>query len=388
MRPLDSTLYTMEQIGFYSSSLSWGGLEMNFIKFAVWINKRGYRVKIYCVEGSPIAHKLQTYDINVEYIQRNRKYYDFIDAYRIYKLIKKDNIKAIWIRDTRDLSTIVLAKIFSGNKFKIIYHQGMQIGVSKRDIFHTIRFSGVDIWITLLNYLESQIKTQTYFDYKKIRIIPLAVDLNQNIEEISQIQARKRFNLPSNKFIIGILGRISPHKGQLFLIEQLAKLRSQNLNVELLIVGESTRNENNEYETLLHKRVEEMNIREFVHFYPFTSEPEIFYRAIDLFVMASMGETFGTVTIEAMKLGVPVLGTNSSGTPEILENGNLGFLYKANDGNDFCEKVNWIINNPKVVRNKAILAKKNANYKYSPEVVCDQIEEVISQLNLTMCKDH
>ena len=102
--------------------------------------------------------------------------------------------------------------------------------------------------------------------------------------------------------------------------------------------------------------------------------------------MASEGETFGTVTIEAMKSGVPVLGTNSAGTPEILENGNLGFLYEANNGSDFCEQIDWIFNNPIEVNRKTTSAKIIADHKYSKEVVSSQIEQVFETLELTKCK--
>ena len=64
----------------------------------------------------------------------------------------------------------------------------------------------------------------------------------------------------------------------------------------------------------------------------------------------------------------------------------MGFLYEVNDGNDFCQKVHWILNNPEIVKDTAIMAEKNANYKYSHKVVFDQIEEVLSKLDLTICK--
>ena len=376
----------MEQVGFYCSSISWGGLEMNFIKCAIWVSKRDYRVKIYCVKDSPIAKKLVDSDIKVTYVPRNKKYYDIKNAYRISKLIKKDNIKALWLRDNRDLSTIGLAKTLSGNKFKIIYHQAMQIGVPKKDFFHNLRFSKIDAWISLLNNLATQVKSHTNFDHKKIHVIPLAVDMKPTTEELTKLEARDKFKLPSNKFVIGILGRISHHKGQLFLVKQLAKLRDQNLDIELLIVGEPTRNENDGYFELLTNTVKDLNLTKHVHFHSFISEPQIFYNAIDLFIMASEGETFGTVTIEAMKSGVPVLGTNSAGTPEILENGNLGFLYEANNGSDFCEQIDWIFNNPIEVNRKTTSAKIIADHKYSKEVVSSQIEQVFETLELTKCK--
>ena len=360
---------------------------MNFVRFAVGLSSRNFQVKVYCVEGSPIASKLSSTNLKVTYVNKNKKYYDFVNAFRIKKLIKKDNIKAFWLRDTRDISTIGLAKTFSGNKIQIIYQQAMQIGVSKKDFLHTIRFSKIDAWITLLNFLATQVKSQTKFDHKKIHIIPLAVDININDTAlISKAKAREQFKLPQDKYVFGIIGRLSAPKGQLFLIKEIAKLRSQNFDIELLIVGEPTRGQDNEYQIELDRTIKELKLSDVVHFHPFLENVEIFYSAIDLFVMASKGETFGNVTIESMAYGVPVLGSNSSGTPEILDFGKLGSLYEVDDENDFNLKANWLLNNLDIIKEKTILAQKVANYKYSREVVFDQMEEVLTKLNLLNCK--
>ncbi|MFH1760639.1 MAG: N-acetyl-alpha-D-glucosaminyl L-malate synthase BshA, partial [bacterium] len=50
-----------------------------------------------------------------------------------------------------------------------------------------------------------------------------------------------------------------------------------------------------------------------------------------LFLMPSAGESFGLAALEAMSLGVPVIGTNAGGLPEVVEHGKHGFLYKIGD---------------------------------------------------------
>ena len=62
----------MEKIGFYCSSTSWGGLEMNFVRFAIRLSNRNYRIKFYCVEDSPIANRLKSTDYDVTYVQKNK----------------------------------------------------------------------------------------------------------------------------------------------------------------------------------------------------------------------------------------------------------------------------------------------------------------------------
>lgn len=360
---------------------------MNFVRYAIWLAERGYAIMVYCVEGSPIAERLKGSSINVYYVRRNRKYFDFVNAYRIYKLLKKDRIKAVWIRDTRDMNTIGLAKTFSANKVKVIYQQAMQLSSKKKDIFHTLRFSKINLWITPLQYLASQVKTNTHLKKEKIEVIPLATEINPHQSGMSKSEAREILKLPGDKFIYGVIGRIDPLKGQHFLIKALANLRKQNLDIDLLIVGDTTKHEGNEYQNFIKQEVKDLGIEANVHFRPFLENVEIFFKAVDLFIMASQGETFGMVTIEAMTYSTPVLGTNSAGTPEILETGELGSLYEVDDEGDFCEKIKWISNNPQNVIDKAKNAQKTALNKYSRKVVLDKIEDALKKLNLMNCKE-
>ena len=358
---------------------------MNFVRFANRLKNRKFNIIVYCIEGSPIADNLKTTQLDVVYVNRNKKYYDIVNALKVKKQFKKDNIKAVWIRDTRDISLVGLVKTLTGNSIKIIYQQAMQIGVKKKDFLHTLRFSKIDAWISLLQFLSNQVKEFTSFDSTKNHIIPLAVEINSE-NRITKLEAQQFFNLKSNKFIIGIIGRLSIQKGQHFLIEQIAALKQQNIDIELLIVGEDTQGEGDSFKNLLNELIIKHKLKPHVHFFPFMANVELFYKAVDVFAMTSKGETFGNVTIEAMVYGTPIIGTNSSGTPEILDYGKLGNLYEVDNGTDFCTQIKWMINHPEDVTKRTLKAQQIAQYKYSVDVVCNQIENVLTTLNLNDCK--
>lgn len=365
-------------LAFYCSSNSWGGLEMNFVRYARWFAENGHAVKVFCVEGTPVAKSAE--GLEKVYVRRNRKYFDFPNAWRLKKLFRQHGVSVVWLRDARDMSTVGFTKTFSGNAFKIVYHQAMQLGVSKKDPIHTMRFRKIDAWIALLPYLAKQVETHTNFDPEKIHVVPLATKMDGLRRHLSEVEARRQMNLSGEPFVIGVLGRIAPLKGHDFLIEQLAKLRESGHNIELLFVGEPTREEGKDYVNQLKQTVASLDLDEFVHFRPFLKDVSVFFSAIDLFAMASTGETFGNVTIESMVSGVPVLGTNASGTPEILEHGNLGFLYEVNDAKSFLERVDWIVSHPEKVKETAEKAMKIARMKYDRDTVCAQLESVLKQI--------
>ncbi|SFT39250.1 Glycosyltransferase involved in cell wall bisynthesis [Lishizhenia tianjinensis] len=368
----------METLAFYCSSVSWGGLEMNFIRYAYWMHERGFNVVLYCVKDAYIDEKNKEYQIPVRYVAHNKKYFDYSNASKVGKQFKKDNVTAVWIRDRRDMNIMGLVKSKMKKDFKILYQQAMQIDVKKKDLFHTRRFAKIDLWISPLKFLAEQVKENTNFPAHKIHQIPLATDKVAGTK-LSKEEARALLNLPQDKFILGILGRLDPLKGQHFLIKALAELEKKHQDVELLIVGDLTHNEGEDYYQLLQDEVKNLGLSSKVHFRPFMKDTEAFYKGIDLFVMASEGETFGMVTIEAMSYGLPIIGTRSAGTPEILGEGKFGKLYEVNNLEDFSMQFSSIYN----AYDQATLMGENARKKalktFSKQAVCEALEDLLVQ---------
>lgn len=96
--------------------------------------------------------------------------------------------------------------------------------------------------------------------------------------------------------------------------------------------------------------------------------------------MASRAETYGTVTIEAMASGLPIIATNTGGTPEILKNGELGLLYPPGDIEAFSKNVIDLLDNPTKMIELGERAKKEALERYSHESESKLIEEIIDRV--------
>jgi len=368
-------------LAFYCSSLSWGGLEMNTVRYAQWMQERGYRVIVFAVSSSPIAMEATSKDLHLVAIKRNAKYFDFRSAYRLSNLFRQHDVSLVWFRDTRDMDTLAWAKRFSRSSFKLLYQQAMQFTVNKRDMIHTFRFRAIDAWVSTLDFLRDQVKQYTRFPASKIYEVPLGVDtfrLRRN--ESLKNPARDYFHLDHNAFVFGVIGRIDPLKGQHLAIHALNRLHAQNCKVHLLIVGESTRNEGGEYEDSLRMLIEQLNLQSYVHIRPYTSDVFHFYHAIDSFLLCSKGETFGTVTIEAMAMGLPIIGTRSSGTPELLDNGTCGLLVDPENTIEWSEAMEKIITDADDAKRMGMRAKHRFDERYAKEASVERLDRIVQRL--------
>jgi glycosyltransferase involved in cell wall biosynthesis len=229
-------------------------------------------------------------------------------------------------------------------------------------------------WIATLEGLKQQVLEKTKINPAKVEVIPLPLDLEKfNQPSLSQTEAREKLQLPLDVNIMGVIGRIDPKKGQQFVIQALAKIK----NWHLLVLGEPTRGEYENHLEELRQMVVKLRLEERVHFRPFTQNLSPVYKSLNLMVMATQAETFGAVTIEAMASEIPVLGTNSGGTPEILENGKLGFLYEPNNQKSFLQVFEEFNNNNELVAQKVGLARQAAKLKYDEKAVLKQFLDVL-----------
>lgn len=356
---------------------------MNFLKLANWLFQRGNNIIIYAAKNTRLLREVEEAGIPFRVIKRHRKYFDGINAIRVAKKLKKDNTDILFIADNRDTEIAAVIKTYLNRSIKIVYQQQMLVGVSKKDKVHTWRYSNLDAWIAPLHILENEVKMKTYFDPAKIHIIPLCVDTEKfQSEKYEKTEARKKLNLPTEKIIIGIIGRITRNKGQLLVVNALKLLIEKKYQLDLLILGEPTigETESHDYLKLIKNEIKDNGLEENVHIRPFTKDIRLFYDSIDIFVLGSTGETFGMVTVEAMLAGLPIVATNSGGTPEILDYGKYGFLYEPNNEKQLADKISLILNNVESSKKLAESAKERAVNYYSHDYECKEIENLFNSL--------
>lgn len=360
------------KLAYLCGTESWGGLEMNQLRNALWMQQRNHPVVILCPENSPLALNAKKEGIEVRYIKKHRKYYDFIKGIALVNIIKREKITHLVVRATYDMSIAAFAKWRMGKKLQLSYFMEMQLGISKRNIFHSLRFRQFDLWACPLQWLAQQVETMTRFPENRIKVIPSGLDLSQFKVSITKDEARTILQLPPQKLLFGLIGRFDKHKGQLLLLDAMQKCNHKDFGVVLL--GEPTRNAEDDYFSQMQQRIQEPGFQNRIFILPFRKAIVDFYKAIDCFVMASKSETFGMVTIEAMACGTQIIGSNSGGTPEILQQGKLGLLFNPQDSDALAAKMDLFAGgNQRVDPEELISAAKT----YSHDEVCALVEKAL-----------
>jgi glycosyltransferase involved in cell wall biosynthesis len=222
--------------------------------------------------------------------------------------------------------------------------------------------------------MKKQVLSHTKFPEKKLHVIPLGTNIDSTSIH-SKEEARKLLNLHSDKFLVGVVGRLDEKKGQLEVIQALSLLKDSEKNIHVVFIGDKTKNEADEYVQKLQHAIEFNHLQEKTTFLPHQSDMQLLYGAFDLVIVPSWEETFGTVTIEAMASGVPVIGSNTAGTSEILE--NEIFLFHAKNPEDLSSTLLNILKNSGLRAKWAVDLQYKFQEKYSMQASISAWKELL-----------
>ena len=98
--------------------------------------------------------------------------------------------------------------------------------------------------------------------------------------------------------------------------------------------------------------------------------------ASSVLVLPSLAEGFGRVLIEAMATGTVVIGSKVGGIPEIIQEGENGFLVPADDAPALAAKLHWVLSHPQEALKMGQAGKSYARKAFSPEAYLASYSEV------------
>ena len=153
--------------------------------------------------------------------------------------------------------------------------------------------------------------------------------------------------LPTRQ-VVGLLGRISPTKGQLELVRAAAQVVRRHPEVTFRIIG-SPMFGHEKYEGEIRREIERLGLGERVELVGFTDDPVAELDAMTVAVHASpVPEPYGQVVAEAMARGVPVVGTDAGGVPEIVTGGPapVGWLVPPGDVDALAAAITSALDDP------------------------------------------
>ena len=168
-----------------------------------------------------------------------------------------------------------------------------------------------------------------------------------------------------------ITGFVHDNKNQLMALRACEKLKASNDKFILHIIGAG----DEEYISELNNIISVNNLHQNIKFRGFRYDVREILRNMDIGLTLSKREAFGRVTVEYMLNYMPVIGTNTGGTPEIIIDSENGFICALDDTEHLVELMYKFITDPKLIKLMGTNARKKAVENFSLEKNTDEIYE-------------
>ena len=249
------------------------------------------------------------------------------------------------------------------------YHGQVPKGVKKLPEKKLLKvLEKVDAFIVNTEFAKKELR-QLGCSIQKIHIIPQGTKL----DDFPYI---KRSIATTDKIKLLTVGRLSLEKGHLVAIKALLELSNELPNVEYHIVGNGPEEEN------LAQFATNNNLQKKIIFHGFKTGDELkqLFTTSHIFILPSINtgdgylvETQGVVLQEAQASGLPVIGSQTGGIPDVIINGVTGLIFGENDHNELANLIKKLIDTPSFYQRISESARKDVEDKFDIYKVSQKI---------------
>ena len=245
---------------------------------------------------------------------------------------------------------------------------GEMIGEPALEAYLPVFCQAVDLVISPSNGMRDVLRKLGVNTY--IEVVPNGVDIRALRDGVKPVD-RSELGFEDNNMVMTYVGRLAPEKNLPFLITCFNGTAQAYPNIRLLIIGDGSERKP------LEDRVKELGIVDLVKFTGMVPYETVcrYLSVADLFVTASVTEVHPLSVIEAMAMGLPVLGIHSPGISDTIQHGVTGYLIRNEDVAAFTAMMVKLISDDQL-RKEMGRAAKESSETFAIENTCRRMVKI------------
>lgn len=187
--------------------------------------------------------------------------------------------------------------------------------------------------------------------------------------------------------VVGVVARVTPHKGQHVLLQAVAELSRRGRRVRVVFVGSPDQHNSVDasYLRSLRSLARDLGLEGRAYWMGYVEDPNPFYAIMDVLVVPSTASFEGLplVALEALQWGVPVIGSQVGGVPEVVLAGENGLLTPAGDADALADCIERLLGDAELRAKLQAGARASVGGKFSIEVFRENMRQVLLELTST-----
>jgi N-acetyl-alpha-D-glucosaminyl L-malate synthase BshA len=236
----------------------------------------------------------------------------------------------------------------------------IKFGIEKSDIVTAVSNSLIDQTYELINPDKS---IETVYNFIDHRVY----------QKSDSSHLREEFGIKEAEKVVIHVSNFRPVKRVDDVVKTFAKI-AKTMPAKLLLVGDGPE------VGKVSKLVNKLGLHDQVLFLGRQENLEELYSISDLMLLLSEKESFGLVLLEAMACGVPCIGTNVGGVPEVIEEGRTGFICNLGDIDEIAAKAIYILSDQDLHKKFSDMAIETVKSKFQAETIVKQYEQLYFKL--------
>jgi len=354
-----------------SSARSFGGGERHFVDLANALAEKGHDVHLAVNPDSPLISHLRKID------QRNiltlplRNALDIRSAWKLRKFVQDHRIEIIHAHVARDYPLVALA-IDRSSPAQLVLTRHVLFPLSN---VHRLTRRRVTRVIAVSQAVADNLRVQNIFRAEQIAVIRHGIDL-------SRFPPRAESASPASDrtLRVGMLGELSPVKGQEDFVRAAAIIAPQTDGVKFVIAGRDN-SADGRHRRAIEALVNELALTDRFDLLDQIDDVSQFFSELDVFVSGARSEAFGLAMVEAMACGVPVVATMTAGAREIIEDNQTGRLAPLHDAAEMARIIGELLTDPGQRESLAANARREVNEKFSLERMVNETEQLYRDIS-------
>ncbi|MGE0363515.1 MAG: glycosyltransferase [Vicinamibacterales bacterium] len=337
------------------TALTWRGGQHQVLLTVLGMRERGHRAVLVAQPDGVLYRRASEGDDLVPLAPRSEV--DLASAWRLSKIIASFRPEIVHAHDPHAVAMASMALSFGSRS------TAPRLVASRRVDFHLQRHSfsrwkyrQVELFIAASAAIRD-ILVRDGIPASRVVVVHDGIDV-ERVARVPAADIHQAFWFPKGAPVVVNVGALVHHKGQKFLVDAMARVRRHIPDAQLVIFGEGDLREP------LARQIHELGLDKHVVLAGFRDDVLALTRSADLFVMSSVTEGLGSAVLDAMALGLPVVGTRAGGIPEAVDDGVTGRLVPPGRADALADAIVLMLRDPATRRHMGEAGRERVNAEF------------------------
>lgn len=346
----------MAKVLHIDSERNWRGGQQQAAYLLEGLLAKGYKTALVCQLGSELEayckkNNLPCYGVGM------RGEIDLFAAFKIAEICKRENFEILHLHSAHALATGLWVKLFL-NKIKLVAVRRVDFPIKKNPLSRFKYTSPMVERHICISEAVKQVMLRYGIPKARLKRIYSGIDPKRFSDLNYPPDFKQSLGIPDHHLVVGTIAAVAGHKDYPNLLNAAKKVIDSYQNVTFCAVGSGPCEEE------IQKLAIRLELGERFVFTGFRKDVGHFLKLFDVFVLSSSLEGLGTSVLDAQACGLPVIGCNSGGIPEMITNEVNGLLVpKQNSGALSMAIMTLLLDNKK--RERFATAGKTSVEKFS-----------------------